>query len=92
VVGLSELIAVFAEDQLACSWVLDEFVPRLLKQMDMEMDRLRELPKADDDPELVDQLAATMKLFNLVWQAFPNQNIHKQYNNTENDDDYTMGL
>jgi hypothetical protein len=75
IVGLSELVAVFVDDPLARSWVDDEFIGRLTDEVNRQLDSLT---GQEENAELVGKLAALLHLFCLVWQNFPNLNIHKR--------------
>lgn len=88
--GLADLIAVFADDPAARTWVTLDFIERLKKQLCAQMDNMQ---NEMENPEAIQNMAAAMQLFNLIWQNFPNQNIYKKISDkTSTDDDFTLGL
>uniref|UniRef100_A0A914LPH2 UBA domain-containing protein n=1 Tax=Meloidogyne incognita TaxID=6306 RepID=A0A914LPH2_MELIC len=80
VLGLAELITIFAEDHLARSWVDDEFIGLLINELSIELDKLSSGEQQKDD-EYGRQFSSLLHLFCLVWQNFPNQKIYKRVSN-----------
>jgi len=80
VLGLAELITIFAEDHLARSWVDDEFIGLLINELSIELDKLSSGGQQKDD-EYGRQFSSLLHLFCLVWQNFPNQKIYKRVSN-----------
>nr|CAD2160959.1 unnamed protein product [Meloidogyne enterolobii] len=80
VLGLAELITIFAEDHLARSWVDDEFIGLLINELSIELDKLSSGGHQKDD-EYGRQFSSLLHLFCLVWQNFPNQKIYKRVSN-----------
>lgn len=89
-VGLSDLLAVFANDPLARSWVDGHFIGRLIDLLNEHLDQLTNvqavgsttIPGGEEggglDEELVGQLASLMQLFCQLWRHFPDQKIYKR--------------
>ncbi|KAL7072127.1 hypothetical protein ACQ4LE_008758 [Meloidogyne hapla] len=80
VLGLAELVTIFAEDHLARSWVDDEFIGLLIKELGNELDKLSNGGQLKEE-EYGRQFSSLLHLFCLVWQNFPNQKIYKRVSN-----------
>lgn len=86
ILGLSELIAVFADDPLTRSWVKNEFITRLITELNTELNPLANINAAESmDNQQIARLASMLHLFCLVWQNFPNQGIYKLLHNGNTD-------
>lgn len=91
--GLADLLAVFADDPLARSWIDGEFIGRLINELNPYMSKLINSASTDETEEnkkQIEKLSSLLHLFCLVWKNFPNQGIHIRLQNRIPDENTTM--